>query len=118
MNQTMPSVAACWASRVTGSIRTDVDGAGPRDLLPRFASPSDNSLGYLSIDGTAVRRTRANAADPAYHIAATGDFNGDGRLDIVWTSSQRDLKLWLGNGTTFSSQDVRSYPQGWEVFGA
>ena len=119
MNQTMPIVAAFRASQVTGFIRNDVDGDGQSDLLLRLASPSDNRFGYWITDGATVRRTWSTAIGGAYHIVATGDFNGDGRLDLVWTSAQRDLKLWLGDGISFgASQNIRTLPVGWEVIGA
>ena len=40
----------------------------------------------------------------ALHIVATGDFNGDGKTDIVWENTSTGKRvIWFMNGTTFSS---------------
>jgi hypothetical protein len=33
-------------------------------------------------------------------IAATGDFNGDGKSDLLWRDSSGNTAIWLMNGTT------------------
>jgi hypothetical protein len=33
-----------------------------------------------------------------------GDFNGDGKADILWRKSSGELDLWLMNGTSINSQ--------------
>ncbi|WP_266183958.1 FG-GAP repeat domain-containing protein [Dyella humicola] len=55
---------------------------------------------------------------PGYWIAASGDFNGDFKADLVWTSNNRDLYLWTSTGTGFSSQYIGTYPAGWKLVGA
>ncbi|WP_266183957.1 FG-GAP repeat domain-containing protein [Dyella humicola] len=55
---------------------------------------------------------------PGYWIAASGDFNGDFKADLIWTSNNRDLYLWTSTGTGFSSQYVGTYPAGWKLVGA
>lgn len=52
---------------------------------------------------------------PGYSIAAVGDFNGDGRTGIVWTSAAQDLYLWEGTDAGFSSAYLGTYPAGWTV---
>jgi hypothetical protein len=96
----------------------DVDGDGKSDLLLNFTSATQGRFGYWLMDGATVRKTWSIATSGAYRVTATGDFDDDGHLDLVWTSDRRDLKLWLGDGTSFGpSQTIRSYPEGWEVFG-
>ena len=55
----------------------------------------------------------------AYTVIGSGDFNGDGRVDLAWADNAR-TKVWLwqsnANGT-FSSIFVRSFPTGWEMIG-
>ena len=36
-------------------------------------------------------------------IAATGDYNGDGKSDILWTDNTGNVGAWFMNGTTMSS---------------
>ncbi len=55
-----------------------------------------------------------------YYPAATGDFDGDGLVDIMWTSAKNDLYVWLGNArksTGFTPKFVTNYPAGWSIVG-
>ena len=54
------------------------------------------------------RNTDLAAADPrqratSWAIVGTGDFNGDGKGDILWRNSDGDVGIWLMNGTQISS---------------
>ena len=37
---------------------------------------------------------------PSWQIRGTGDFNGDGRSDILWQGSDGTPAIWLMDGTT------------------
>ena len=66
-----------------------------------------------------ARRELYRSPEFGYSVVATGDFNGDGRVDLVWTHSEhRDLYMWQGNGSTFTSTRFGEYPAGWQVVGA
>jgi FG-GAP-like repeat len=50
--------------------------------------------------------------------AATHDFNGDGKSDILWRNTNSDLAIWLMNGTVISSGvDTGGVPLAWTVVG-
>ncbi|MGD0368277.1 MAG: VCBS repeat-containing protein, partial [Acidobacteriaceae bacterium] len=50
---------------------------------------SSGSLGYVSSD---------------WSIAGVGDFNGDGKSDILWQNSTTgQIYIWFINGTTTAS---------------
>jgi hypothetical protein len=55
---------------------------------------------------------------PGYWIAASGDFNGDGKADLIWTSDNRDLYAWINNGSGFTPKYIGTYPAGWTLVGA
>ncbi len=59
--------------------------------------------GDLTSGGTAVR------PDASWSIVSTGDFNGDGKADILWRNTSGELTEWLMNGTAIAgSGDVTS----------
>jgi chitodextrinase len=63
----------------------DFDGDGKSDILWRNGASGENYL-YL-MDGTTIKPAEGfirTVADPAWQIAGVGDFDGDGRADIVW----------------------------------
>ena len=66
-----------------------------------------------------ARHDRAVGSAPAsWHIAATGDFNGDGRDDILWRNDNGQVAAWLMNGGQISSiATVGSAPASWHIAG-
>jgi hypothetical protein len=99
-------------SRVVGA--ADVDGDGKSDLL--IENQDNTKFTYWIMNGSYVARQWSVVTNPAYKLVATGDFNGDGFLDIAWTSSQRDVRLWFGNGISFAmGNPVGTYAPGWRI---
>ena len=97
----------------------DVDGDGKADLL--LSTDYGERFGYwILAGGTAVRKATGLAipADrPA--LVATGDFNGDHRVDLLWKlESSRSLVMSIGDGQAFTTVPVRDHAVGWEVWGA
>src|SRR5437879_13836821 len=46
-------------------------------------------------------------ADPSWKIAGVGDFDGDGKADILWRSSATgENYMYFMNGTTVRAEDV------------
>src|SRR5205085_8944377 len=78
---------AGWHAVATG----DFNGDGKADILWQYnnaANPSDPSNGAAAIwlmNGTTPTAEAVIGAPPAaWHAVATGDFNGDGKADILW----------------------------------
>ncbi|WP_091632770.1 FG-GAP repeat domain-containing protein [Lysobacter sp. cf310] len=92
---------------------TDLNGDGRSDLI--FTSYSGRSFSYWLMNGAAVQQRGSIPIDrDNYAIAATGDFDGDGKGDVMWTTKAREatasLYLWRGRGDgTFDSQFVAYY---------
>lgn len=88
-----------WRIAATG----DFNGDGKRDIIWQhdgtgaFAAWMMN--GTSMIDG--VPLTPAFVVDTNWKIVGSGDFNGDGRADLVWRHNTEGLvAIWLMGGTT------------------
>ena len=85
-----------------------------------MASSTDGILDTRLINHLGTQQILQNVAQ-GYHPIAVGDFDGDGVPDILWTSANNDLYIWLGgkgSSTGFKSEYVGTYPAGWVVVGA
>lgn len=96
----------------------DFDATGTSDLIQFNASTHQLALNLMN--GSDVTGTYATTVTAGYYPAAVGDFNGDGAVDILWTSTNHDLYTWFGKvGTTgFTAAYGGTYPAGWTIFGA
>jgi hypothetical protein len=59
--------------------------------------------------------------DPAWRIVATGDFNGDGKADLVWQHTDGWLAVWYMNGSSRASVELLTpaqVPASWRIVGA
>jgi len=107
---------------VQRAVHNDFNGDGKSDILWRHDSGivtdclgqsnggfADNSANFLTNPGT------------AWHVAGTGDFNGDGRVDVLWLNDNGVLVDWLGqvNGSFAdnSSNFLANPGTAWHVVG-
>jgi hypothetical protein len=56
---------------------------------------------------------------PTWHIKGTGDFNGDGKSDILWQGQDGTAAVWLMDGTTATFAGAVGSNPGptWEIKG-
>jgi hypothetical protein len=53
-----------------------------------------------------------------WSVVETGDFNGDGKSDILWHDTSGDAAIWFMNGTTVSSGvGLGTIPTSWSIQG-
>lgn len=109
LNQSMSIVAAF---RTATRARNDVDGDGKSDLL--WFHPVNRVLVYWVMNGAARVRSASQAVASGYSPLTSGDYNGDGRVDLVLRNGAA-MQMWLGNGNTFAVQAFRAYPGGWTL---
>jgi hypothetical protein len=108
-----------WQSVGTGDFNSD----GKTDILWRHASSGQNVAWFL--EGTSlVSGAFLNPpvlADLGWRMVATGDYNGDGKVDIVWRhSTSGQNAMWFMNGTTLTSGALTnpSMPEAsWKIVG-
>jgi len=83
-------------------VKNDFNGDGKSDILWR--SPSTGQVAIWEMNGTTLLPGTgyiSNIPDLTWKISGTGDFNGDGKADILWrNSSTGQVAIWEMNGTT------------------
>lgn len=113
------------SSRVPG----DFNGDGTSDLL--WFNPGLSQVGYWSMSAVVKNFPASNTVSrishrtfnvtPGYFVGAVGDFDGDGYADLVFTSANHDLWLWVNNeqgGWTSTRINNANYPSQWQLIGA
>ena len=90
----------------------DFNGDGRDDLVLRHDTGLlTDWLGQANGGFTSNQSIAAFRLDPAWHVIDTGDFNGDGRDDLLLRHDNGTMTDWLGlpNGSFASNHAVASY---------
>lgn len=89
---------------------TDVSGDSKADLL--LYHPRSHQVSVWLLKGTGVVGQATLGAMPDAKPLGVGDFDGDGRRDILWRRSNGTLWGWLLDGTTIRVGSAISNPAG------
>ncbi|MGG6281759.1 FG-GAP-like repeat-containing protein [Leptolyngbya sp. AN03gr2] len=90
-----------WALGAVG----DFNGDGKADLLWREPG-GEGRLSLWFMDGAQVvgGQVIGGVADQTWQLCGSGDFNNDGKPDLLWRrSTDGQLLAWIMNGTSFVS---------------
>jgi hypothetical protein len=85
----------------------DFGGNGTQDILWRDdnGTVAEWTMNGSQITSSAVVTYQGNVAAPdsTWQIAGIGDFDGDGKSDILWRNSNGTVAEWLMNGSQITS---------------
>jgi hypothetical protein len=84
----------------------DFNADGRPDILWRHATSGENVLWYMngSTLTTGTFLTPSSLTDVRWGMAGTGDFNLDGRPDILWRhSTSGEIVVWFMNGSVLTT---------------
>jgi Ca2+-binding RTX toxin-like protein len=103
-------------------VRNDFNGDGRSDILWRNVNGQmSNWLGQANGGFVQNNANAAGVVPIAWQIAGTGDFNGDGRDDILWRNVDGQLSNWLatdnGGYTPNDSNAAAFVSTSWSVVG-
>jgi len=98
----------------------DINGDGRDDLVWRNSDGRTTNWLGLANGGYSDNATNSSTSVPlSWHIDGIGDFNGDGRDDILWRNDDGRTTNWLGlaNGGYFdnANNSMTFVPLSWQV---
>ena len=104
MNNTASLIAQFENKRTSARyIRDDVNADGKSDIF--WYSQNLDELTYWLMNGPAMVAWKGFDVGDGYHPVGFGDFNGDGRADVLWDDGHNNIYMWLSNTSGgFSSQ--------------
>jgi hypothetical protein len=101
-----PSLDSSW--KINGT--ADFSGDGKADILWR--NTNTGAVDIWQMNGAQVvssSLTSTPSLDSSWKAAGTGDFNGDGKSDILWRKDSGAAVVWQMNGAAVVSSSLTSF---------
>jgi hypothetical protein len=112
------AVSTVWSVAGVG----DFNGDGMADVLWRNTTTGDVAIWFMN--GTTILNSNAAGVGNVatnWSVVGVGDFNGDGKADILWRNNNNgNVAIWLMNGTTVTNANTATFgnmPLTWSVAG-
>ncbi len=113
--QDLGNPGTAWGIQAVG----DYTGDGKADILWR--NTNGDVFLWNSQSGSSVAFTYQDLGviGANWHVQpSAGDFNGDGKADVLWRNDNGDVYLWSsqpGAGVAFQNQDLGVVPSSWHI---
>jgi hypothetical protein len=108
-------IANDWTIQGTG----DFNGDNRDDILWRNSISGDVGVWYMNSTPGSYSWQDLMTIPPGgnWNIQGTGDFDGDGRSDILWRNTNGDTSIWYTGSTqgSFSSLDLGTVTTDWSL---
>lgn len=96
------------------TVKSDIDGNGIADLL--FHNEVNGAV-VAWMDGEDANSTSLGNVDSTWNMIGTGDFNGDGKADILWQKNEGNMVIW-NDGNDQKVVDAGFAPSNeWQIVG-
>jgi len=99
----------------------DFDGDGRADILWRH---DNGSISVWTAEGDTFRDLsfkvsfNDSSVGNDWHIAGTGDYNNDGKADILWRHDNGSVSVWASTGLGFEKAAINGYASpDWTIAG-
>ena len=106
------ATATASSSANVNNGKNDFNGDGNSDILfQNSLGPLNDGLHIDFMNGTTVA-SQANLSGPGltWHVVGSGDFNADGKADILFQNIDGTPEIWTMNGSTVTSTKTLSDP--------
>jgi FtsP/CotA-like multicopper oxidase with cupredoxin domain len=91
--------------RASFTAASDFNGDGFSDIFLLETLTGASNVWLMA--GAAISSSGSPGAIPANsQIKGSGDFNGDGKVDVLWQDAAGTMTIWFMNGTTLSSSTI------------
>ena len=113
------ATATALSSANVNNAKNDFNGDGKSDILFQTSlGPLDDGLQIDFMNGTSVA-SQAALAGPGltWHVVGSGDFNADGKADILFQNIDGTPQIWTMNGSTVTSTTLSDPGIAWNAVG-
>ncbi len=99
----------------------DIDGDGKADLVLEHLGTGTRYVWLMDFAGAAGLNIKGGATlttlPPEWRIARLGDFDGDGKTDVVWENRRTGERVvWLLDGLTLKGgSNLGTVPSDWQI---